>query len=63
MSLFPLLRLEEHHELAELVAPVWVFPVIAAVAFLVLGVVSWSYRDVYHRHADKTDGAQPDAHH
>ena len=35
-------------------------PIIAAgtafSVFLVLGIVCWSYRDVYNRHADKTGG-------
>lgn len=26
---------------------------IAFAVFLILGVVTWSYRDVYHRHNDK----------
>jgi hypothetical protein len=38
-------------------------PIIAAgtafAVFLVLGIVCWSYRDVYNRHSDKTGG---DAH-
>lgn len=29
-------------------------PAIAFAAFLVLGVVTWSYRDVYNRHSDRT---------
>jgi hypothetical protein len=28
-------------------------PAIAAVVFLVLGVVCWSYRDVYNRHGGR----------
>jgi hypothetical protein len=32
---------------------VFVPPAIAAAFFLVLGVVTWSYRDVYHRHNDR----------
>ena len=39
-------------------------PIIAAATafsvFLVLGIVCWSYRDVYNRHNDKTG---PDASH
>jgi|GEM_PF-1015118 hypothetical protein len=62
----PFLPLETHHELAELVLPTWAFPAIAASIFLVLALVTWSYRDVYHRHADKTAGdasSHQDAHH
>jgi hypothetical protein len=42
---------------APLVLPNWAFPAIAAAAFLVLGFVTWSYRDVANRHSDKTGGA------
>ena len=61
----PLLPIEAH-EAAELILPVWAFPVIAAAIFFILAVVTWSYRDVHHRHNDKTSGdagAHQDAHH
>ncbi|TPW70169.1 hypothetical protein [Schumannella sp. 10F1B-5-1] len=41
---------EEHHPIF---APTWVFPLIAAVGFLILAFVVWSYRDVANRHSDK----------
>jgi len=41
-------------ELHPIIMPPVVFAVIAAVVFVVLGLVSWSYRDVANRHADKT---------
>mgnify|MGYP001199834864 CR=1 FL=1 len=65
MSLLSSIPAETHHELAELVLPVWAFPTIAAVIFVVLAAVTWSYRDVYHRHNDKTADASShqDAHH
>lgn len=65
MSFFTLVPTEVHHELAELVLPIWAFPAIAAGIFALLFFVSWSYRDVYHRHNDKTSGAagHQDAHH
>ncbi|GHF24287.1 hypothetical protein [Pseudolysinimonas yzui] len=66
MSLFTLLPTEVHEELAELVLPTWAFPAIAAGIFLLLAIVTWSYRDVHHRHNDKTsaDASSPqDAHH
>ena len=28
---------------------------IAFTVFLTLGIITWSYRDVYNRHNDKTD--------
>ncbi len=42
---------------AQLVLPNWAFPAIAAAVFIILGFVSWSWRDVANRHSDKTDGA------
>jgi hypothetical protein len=57
MSLLTLLPIEAHEELAELVLPVWAFPAIAAGVFALLAIISWSYRDVAHRHNDKTSGA------
>jgi hypothetical protein len=36
-----------------------VFPIIALVAFTALAFVTWSYRDVAHRHADKTGDLGP----
>lgn len=43
---------------AELPFPAFVFGLIAAVIFIALGFVAWSYRDVSNRHAHKTSGAQ-----
>jgi hypothetical protein len=70
MSLIPLLPIQAPEELAELVLPTWAFPAIAAGFFLLLAIISWSYRDVAHRHNDKTSGAvdsgasdSHDAHH
>ena len=45
------LAAEEPH--AELFLPAWAFPLIVALAFVVLGFVSWSFRDVSNRHADR----------
>jgi len=40
----------EGHELAPMVMdPIW-FPVIAGAAFLLIGFVTWSFRDVANRH-------------
>ena len=66
MSLFTSIPVEAHEELAELVLPVWAFPAIAAGIFLLLAIVTWSYRDVYHRHNDRAPGdagSHQDAHH
>lgn len=42
------------HEKAPLFLPNWAFPLIAALAFLFMALVTWSYRDVANRHSDKT---------
>jgi hypothetical protein len=42
-------------EVAPLIAPPIVIGAVAAVIFLVLLVVTWSFRDIAHRHSDKTD--------
>jgi hypothetical protein len=51
---------ETHEELAPLIAPPWVFALIAAIVFIVLALVTYSYRDVANRHSDKV--AEHDAH-
>jgi len=61
--MLPFLPLEAEHELIDLVLPVWAFPLIAAAVFALLTVVSWSFRDVAHRHIDKVTADSPDAHH
>lgn len=48
---------------APIIAPPWVFPLIAAIVFIVLAVVSWSYRDVANRHSDKTSDAASHSEH
>jgi len=47
---------ETEEELAPLIAEPWVFAAIAAAVFIALALVTWSYRDVAHRHNDKTTG-------
>jgi hypothetical protein len=46
------LALAEHEELAPMIAPPWVFAVIAAAIFTILGFVTWSFRDVANRHSN-----------
>ncbi|MBI5161470.1 MAG: hypothetical protein HY996_08680 [Micrococcales bacterium] len=43
-------------EKATLFLPNWAFPLIAAIVFLLLALVVWSYRNVANRHADATGG-------
>ncbi len=45
-----------------LIWPAWVFPLIAAVVFIFLGLVMHSFRDVANRHSDKTDHAAASGH-
>ena len=43
--------------------PIWAFPAIAAVFFIVAGLITFTYRDVANRHSHKTGGAhEHDAH-
>jgi hypothetical protein len=48
-----LLTLAAEEAPAHLFMPNWAFPAIVAGAFLVLALVSWSFRDVANRHADR----------
>ncbi|WP_224744413.1 MULTISPECIES: hypothetical protein [Microcella] len=45
---------ELEHELAPLIAPAPVLGGIAALVFLMLGLVTFAYRDVANRHSNKT---------
>lgn len=45
----------------ELPFPSYVFGIIAISAFILLGVITWSYRDVANRHEHKANGSK--AHH
>ena len=42
--------------------PAWVFPIIAAVVFVALGFVVWSFRDVANRPSQKTGGSAASGH-
>jgi len=53
---------EEHEELAPLIMPGWAFAAIAVGVFVLIGFVTWSFRDVANRHSDKTSGAGHDSH-
>ncbi|MHB1171720.1 MAG: hypothetical protein ACYCZY_04360 [Lacisediminihabitans sp.] len=43
-----------------LIAPTWVFPILAAAVFISLGFVIWSFRDVANRHSQKFTRARTD---
>ncbi len=44
----------EHEELAPMIADPIVFAAIATAIFIILGFVTYSFRDVANRHANKT---------
>jgi len=54
--------LASEEELAPLVLPNWAFPLIAAILFLLLAVVVYSYRDVANRHSQKADTTTASGH-
>jgi len=54
---------EVEHELAPIIAPPLVLAGIAAAFFLLVGLVTYSYRDVANRHSDKVGDAPADAGH
>jgi len=43
---------------SELPMPALLFGAIAFALFLVLGAITWSYRDVANRHSHKTSGSK-----
>lgn len=49
MSLLAAIAAEEYELAPMMMNPVW-YAVIAAVVFIVLGLVTWSFRDVANRH-------------
>jgi len=51
---------EEHH--VELFMPPIAFGAVAFAFFLVIGVVTWSYRDVANRHSQKFSKGGHDSH-
>ena len=53
MNLLMTILTEVHHEPAPLVWPIWVFPLLAVLFFVVTGLITFSYRDVANRHSDK----------
>lgn len=53
MSLLALAAAEGHQLAPMIMDPIW-FAVVAAVVFVVLGLVVWSFRDVANRHSYKT---------
>lgn len=48
------IHLAEEAAAAEFPVPTWVLGAIAMVIFILLGVVTWSYRDVANRHDHKS---------
>lgn len=48
------IHLAEEAAATEFPVPTWVLGAIAMVIFILLGVVTWSYRDVANRHDHKS---------
>jgi hypothetical protein len=61
MSLFATV-LAETEELAPLIAPPLVIAGVAVAVFIVLAIVTWSFRDVANRHSQKTAKGDHDSH-
>ncbi len=61
MTLLATILAESEH-LSPIIMPPLVFAAIAFAIFLVLGIVTWSYRDVFHRHSEKFDKGGHDGH-
>jgi hypothetical protein len=51
---------EAEHELAPIIMHPLAFAGVAAAIFVVLGLVTWSYRDVANRHSHKVGSAPAD---
>ena len=58
-----LIALVTAEEPAPMIAPAWVFAVIAASVFILLAIVTWSFRDVANRHSDKTSATDHQSSH
>jgi hypothetical protein len=59
-----LIALVTAEEPAPMIAPPWVFAAIAASIFILLAIITYSFRDVANRHADKTSaGDHQSSHH
>lgn len=54
---------EHEEELAPLIMPPAAFAGIAAVVFIVLALISWSFRDVANRHSDRVNGSDHQSSH
>ena len=61
MSLISVLAAAE--PLAPLIMPNWAFPLIAAIIFAFLGIVTWSFRDVANRHSHRIQGSSSEPTH
>lgn len=55
MLLLAVAAAEEH--MAPLMMPNWAFALTAALIFVVLGFVTWSFRDVANRHSHRVDSS------
>ncbi len=60
MSVVTLLAASEAQ--VALPVPAFIFGLVGIVVFAALAIVTFSYRDVAHRHSQKTSGAAPSQH-
>lgn len=58
-----LIALASTEEPAPMIAPPGVFAGIAAGVFILLALITWSFRDVANRHSDKTSGTDHQSSH
>ena len=62
MSVLTTIVLAAEEAKIALIFPIWIFPLIAIVVFVGLGLVVWSFRDVANRHSQKTGGSAASGH-
>ncbi|MBG6107275.1 hypothetical protein [Frigoribacterium sp. CG_9.8] len=62
MSVLSTIVLAAEEAKIALIFPIWIFPLIAIVVFVGLGLVVWSFRDVANRHSQKTGGSAASGH-
>jgi len=62
MTFSLVLAAAEEHAQQQLALPIWAFPTIAALFFILGAIVVFSYRDVANRHSDKLGAAESEGH-
>jgi len=62
MTVLSTIAVAAEEKLAPLILPNWAFPLIAAILFVFLAIVVYSYRDVSNRHRDRSTHASSTEH-